>query len=140
MGPRAALDRCGKSRPQLDSISRPSRAWPVAIQTEISRPTINFCESGLKIGDNKTYVLNCTFFFYKFFLILPTHFLTANDVSYVEIHGQMYACNYSLSALTHCSLYVPACILPTFRPNFSEVVRLEQAWPILYSVTKQYVG
>jgi len=33
VGPRAALDGCGKSRPHRDSISRPSSAYRVAIPT-----------------------------------------------------------------------------------------------------------
>ena len=35
MGPRAGLDRCGKSRPHRDSIPRPSTPYPVAIPTEL---------------------------------------------------------------------------------------------------------
>ena len=37
VGPRAGLDRCGKSRPHRDSILGPSSPWPVAIPTELSR-------------------------------------------------------------------------------------------------------
>jgi hypothetical protein len=35
VGPRAGLDRCGKSRPHRDSIPRPSSPQPVAIQIEL---------------------------------------------------------------------------------------------------------
>jgi hypothetical protein len=38
VGPRAGLDRCGKSRPHRDSIPGPSRPQPVAIPTELSGP------------------------------------------------------------------------------------------------------
>ena len=38
MGPRAGLDRCGKSRPHQDSISAPSSPQPVAIPTELPGP------------------------------------------------------------------------------------------------------
>ena len=36
MGPRADLDRCGKSRPHRDSISGPSNPWLVAIPAQWS--------------------------------------------------------------------------------------------------------
>ena len=39
MGPRAGLDRCGKSRPHRDSMSGPSSPKRVDIPTELSRPT-----------------------------------------------------------------------------------------------------
>ena len=35
MGPRAGLDRCGKSRPHRDSIPGPSVPQPVAVPTEL---------------------------------------------------------------------------------------------------------
>jgi hypothetical protein len=38
VGPRASLDRCGKFRPQWDSIPGPSSPWPVAIPTELPGP------------------------------------------------------------------------------------------------------
>jgi hypothetical protein len=38
MGPRAGLDRCGKSDPQRDSIPGPSRPYPVAIPTMLPGP------------------------------------------------------------------------------------------------------
>jgi hypothetical protein len=41
VGPRAGLDGCGKSRPHRDSIPGPSTPEPVAIPTELSRPTHN---------------------------------------------------------------------------------------------------
>ena len=49
MGPRAGLDRCGKSRPHRDSLPRPSSPWPVAISTELLGPLHrigNKCFSG----------------------------------------------------------------------------------------------
>ena len=39
VGPRAGLDGCGKSRPHRDSIPGSSNPQPVAIPTELSRPT-----------------------------------------------------------------------------------------------------
>jgi hypothetical protein len=39
VGPRAGLDRCGKSRPHRNSIPGPSSPYPVAILTELSRST-----------------------------------------------------------------------------------------------------
>ena len=39
MGPRAGLDRCGKSRPHRNSIPRTSSPQPVAILTKLSDPT-----------------------------------------------------------------------------------------------------
>ena len=39
-GPRAGLDRCGKSRPHRDSIPGPSSPQPVAIPTAIPGPHI----------------------------------------------------------------------------------------------------
>jgi hypothetical protein len=39
VGPRAGLDRCGKSRPHQDWIPGPSSPQPVAIPSELSRPT-----------------------------------------------------------------------------------------------------
>ena len=41
MGPRAGLDRCGKSRPHRDLIPGPSRPQPVAIPTELPGPQGN---------------------------------------------------------------------------------------------------
>ena len=38
VGPRAGLDRCGKSRSHPDSLPGPSSPWPVAIQTELPGP------------------------------------------------------------------------------------------------------
>ena len=38
VGPRAGLDRCGKSGPDRDSIRGPSSPWPVAIPTELPGP------------------------------------------------------------------------------------------------------
>ena len=38
MGPRAGLNRCGKSRSHRNSIPGPSSPWPVAMLTEISGP------------------------------------------------------------------------------------------------------
>jgi hypothetical protein len=43
MGPRAGLDRCGKSRPHHDLIPRPSSPWGVTILTELYRPTVEKC-------------------------------------------------------------------------------------------------
>ena len=40
VGPRAGLERCGKSRPHRDSIPGPSSPWRVAIPTVLSRPLI----------------------------------------------------------------------------------------------------
>ena len=40
VGPRAGLDRCGKSRPDRHSIPGPSNPWRVAIPTALSRPTL----------------------------------------------------------------------------------------------------
>jgi hypothetical protein len=42
VGPRAGLDRCGKSRPHRYSISGPSSPWPVVISTELPGPLL-FC-------------------------------------------------------------------------------------------------
>jgi hypothetical protein len=39
VGPRAGVDWCGKSCPHRDSIPGPSSPQPVAIPTELSRPT-----------------------------------------------------------------------------------------------------
>jgi hypothetical protein len=39
--PRAGLDGCGKPRPHRDSILGPSSPFQVAIQTELSRPTLH---------------------------------------------------------------------------------------------------
>jgi hypothetical protein len=39
VGPRIGMDRCGKSCPNRDSIPGQSSPWPVAIPTELSRPT-----------------------------------------------------------------------------------------------------
>ena len=41
MGPRAGLDRCGKSRPNRDSIPGPSSPQPVAIPTKLPGPPYN---------------------------------------------------------------------------------------------------
>jgi hypothetical protein len=38
VGPRASLDRCGKSRPHQDSIPRSPILWSVAIPTELPGP------------------------------------------------------------------------------------------------------
>jgi hypothetical protein len=38
VGPRAGLDRCGKSRHHRDSIPGPSSPYPVAIPTELPGP------------------------------------------------------------------------------------------------------
>ena len=38
MGPRAGLDRCGKSRPHRDSIPGPSSPYSVAVPTELPGP------------------------------------------------------------------------------------------------------
>jgi hypothetical protein len=38
MGPRAGLDRYGKSRPHRDSIPGPSTPYPFAIPTELPGP------------------------------------------------------------------------------------------------------
>ena len=38
VGPRAGLDRCGKSRPYRDSIPGPSSPYPVAILTKLPGP------------------------------------------------------------------------------------------------------
>ena len=38
VGPRAGLDRCGKSHPHRDSIPGPSSPWPVAILTTLPGP------------------------------------------------------------------------------------------------------
>jgi len=38
-GPRAGMDRCGKSRPHRDSIPGPSSPYQVAIPNTLSRPT-----------------------------------------------------------------------------------------------------
>jgi hypothetical protein len=43
VGPRAGLERRGKSRPHRDSIPGPSNPQPVAIPTELSRPLQFFC-------------------------------------------------------------------------------------------------
>jgi hypothetical protein len=40
VGPRAGLDRCGKSHPHWDSIPGSSSPYPVVIQTERSDPHI----------------------------------------------------------------------------------------------------
>jgi hypothetical protein len=40
VGPRAGLDRCGKSCPHQNSIPGPSSTYPVAIPTELSRPIV----------------------------------------------------------------------------------------------------
>jgi len=40
VGPRAGLEECGKSRPNRDSISRPSSSVQVATLTELSRSII----------------------------------------------------------------------------------------------------
>jgi hypothetical protein len=39
VGPRAGLDRCGKSRSYRGSISGPANTYPVAIPTELPGPT-----------------------------------------------------------------------------------------------------
>ena len=39
VGPRAGMDRCGKSRPHQDSIPRPSSPQRVAVPTTLSWPT-----------------------------------------------------------------------------------------------------
>ena len=39
MGPMAGLDGCGKSRPQRDSIPGKHNPHPVAVPTEVYRPT-----------------------------------------------------------------------------------------------------
>ena len=41
VGPRAGLDKCGKSRPHRNSIPGPSSPWPVAIPTTLPGPPIN---------------------------------------------------------------------------------------------------
>ena len=38
MGPRASLNRCGKSYPHRDSIPGPSSLYPVAIPTSLPGP------------------------------------------------------------------------------------------------------
>ena len=48
VGPRAGLDRIGKSRPHRDSIPGPSSPWPVVIPTELSRPTVFLISSQQK--------------------------------------------------------------------------------------------
>ena len=48
VGPMAGLDRCGKTRPHRDSIPGPFSPYPVAIPTELSRPT--------KIGHDKVII------------------------------------------------------------------------------------
>jgi hypothetical protein len=40
VGPRAGLDRCGKSRPYRDSISGPSSPYSVAIPTDLPGPQL----------------------------------------------------------------------------------------------------
>jgi hypothetical protein len=40
VGPRAGLDRCGKSRPHRDSIPGPSSPLSIAIPTELTGPLI----------------------------------------------------------------------------------------------------
>jgi hypothetical protein len=42
VGPRASLDRCGKSRPDWDSIPRLSSPQPIAIPTELPSPHIYY--------------------------------------------------------------------------------------------------
>ena len=44
MGPKAGLDRCGKSWPHRDSIPGPSSPWRVAIPIELWR-SVNRCIS-----------------------------------------------------------------------------------------------
>jgi hypothetical protein len=41
VGPRAGLDKCGKSRPHRISIPGPSTPLRVAVRTELSRPTLH---------------------------------------------------------------------------------------------------
>ena len=48
MGPRAGLDRCGKSRLHRDSIPEPSSPQPVAIPTELPGPQ-NFIKLTLSV-------------------------------------------------------------------------------------------
>jgi hypothetical protein len=57
VGPRAGVDRWGKSRPHRDSIPGPSNPLPVAIPTEIPGPLFleyegsicGLCENGNEI-------------------------------------------------------------------------------------------
>jgi hypothetical protein len=43
VGPRAGGDRCGKSRPQRDSIPGPSSPYPFAIPTTLPGPQAVYC-------------------------------------------------------------------------------------------------
>ena len=49
VGPIAGLDRCGKSRPQWESISGPSSLYRVAVPSMLSRPFTNIQEHFLVI-------------------------------------------------------------------------------------------
>jgi hypothetical protein len=42
VGPRAGLDRCGKSRLHRDSVPGPSSPYPVAIPTELPGPLLPY--------------------------------------------------------------------------------------------------
>ena len=47
VGPRAGLDRCGKSRPHRDSIPGPSSPERVAIPTTLPAPRLCFYQNGM---------------------------------------------------------------------------------------------
>ena len=57
MGPRAGLDRCGKSRPHRDSIPGPSSPYPVAIPTELPGPPLYINSVENKLGKKEENVL-----------------------------------------------------------------------------------
>ena len=60
VGPRAGLDRCGKSGPDRDSIRGPSSPWPVAIPTELPGPWYNL-QARMKLNnDTKSFFYSCS--------------------------------------------------------------------------------
>ena len=64
MGPRAGLDRCGKSHPHQDSIPGPSSPQPVTIPTTLPGPqTKNW--RGLKLRDGMTVEILFRAFFWR---------------------------------------------------------------------------
>jgi len=62
MGPRASLDRRGKSYPHRDSIPRPSSPWRVTIPTELTRPTcaiIHSMQTEIKLSSHTSFCGGC---------------------------------------------------------------------------------
>ena len=98
----ASLDRCGKSRPHLDSIPGPSSLYAVAIPTELPGPPLHFISA--QILPSLSYVFRCLCFCYA--LLYSIGSLVNDLVSTLDALRDFISCS---STNHHFRSALPPC-------------------------------